>query len=335
MNNTRLKQVSEHVALGVTITDKLTWTSHIQRICEKGQLRLNILKSLGAKLPRATKIQIFKTFIRPVLEYGNVLYANAPFRDLQLLDAIQRGAALACTRAYRSTETVQLYFELGWDSLAVRRKIHQSILLFKVIKCNVSPYLYALLPTTGNDGRGPTLRNQNKYKLYKCRTAKFRSSFFPSGIKLWNLLPLNIQGCPSINSFKRTAIRHFGIAPSRTPHIKHCRGAGSVFHGRLRMGLSALNQHRFTYNFIPSRNCEKCENNVPESTKHYFLECPAYAVQRLELLREISQTLPALNFDQLTSSKKIDILLLKSADIKNTPTICHAVHAYLVNSQRF
>ncbi len=58
MNGRRLQQGSEHVVMGLTLTDKLTWTKHIQGLHDKCLLRLNILKSLCTKLPRSTKVQI-------------------------------------------------------------------------------------------------------------------------------------------------------------------------------------------------------------------------------------------------------------------------------------
>ena len=331
MNVTQLKQVSEHVVLGLTLTEKLTWTSHIQRLYDKSLLRLNILKSLCAKLPRSTKVNLYKTFIRPVLEHCNLLYVNATFQDLKLLDKIQRTSAVVCTRAYRCTETGQLYIELGWDSLATRRKIHTAVLLYKVLKCNVSPYLKLLLPIL-NHGR--TLRNQGKLKLFRCRTTKFYNSILPIGVKIWNSLPVNIQNSPSINSFKRNVIRHFGTAPSL--HVKYCRGPESHLHARLRMGLSALNQHRFTYNFIQTRLCDHCQS--PESTIHFFHECPAYAAQRVELYRRIAQLHPP--FIHLSKSQKIQLLLIKDTENLNVNSniingICEEVHKYLSRSERF
>ncbi len=187
------------------------------------------------------------------------------------------------------------------------------------------------LPPTGNDGRGRILRNRDKFKLFKCRTAKFDSSFLPSGVKVWNALPINIQNSTSLNCFRRNITKHFGIKPS--VYTKYCRGPGSAFHARLRMGLSALNQHRFTYNFIPSRTCDHCDS--PESTNHFFHDCTPYAAHRQELHHEIAQTFPT--FGQLSISKKTDLLLLKDSTVaeNNYSHICQAVHTFLLNSRRF
>ena len=43
----------------------------------------------------------------------------------------------------------------------------------------------------------------------------------------------------------------------------------SVHHGRMRMGLSALNAQRKQYNFINYNNCPLC-GNKPEDTIHFF-----------------------------------------------------------------
>ena len=51
--------------------------------------------------------------IHPILEYGNVLYNNAPKKLLRLVDQVQRRAALICTGAYRHTESTILMRELA------------------------------------------------------------------------------------------------------------------------------------------------------------------------------------------------------------------------------
>ena len=46
---------------------------------------------------------------------------------------------------------------------------------------------------------------------------------------------------------------------------------------RLRMRCSELRQHLFDMNIIENKNCE-C--GLPETTSHFFLECPLYIVPR-------------------------------------------------------
>jgi hypothetical protein len=65
--------------------------------------------------------------IRPIIEYGNIIYDNINISQSQQLEQIQRRAALICTGAYRHTEHRILLEELGWNTLKERRKQHRLI----------------------------------------------------------------------------------------------------------------------------------------------------------------------------------------------------------------
>ena len=54
----------------------MSWKSHILRIYEKANRRLNILKSLKFKINRSTLICLYKSLIRPLMEYGDVIWDN-------------------------------------------------------------------------------------------------------------------------------------------------------------------------------------------------------------------------------------------------------------------
>ena len=68
-------------------------------------------------------IDIYKSMIRPILEYGSVLIDNCSTNDSLKLQQCQRTAALICTGAMRRTESKLLMDYLGWKSLQERRKL--------------------------------------------------------------------------------------------------------------------------------------------------------------------------------------------------------------------
>ena len=78
-NNVLLDEVSEHTRVGLTISNQMFWASHIST---KTNRKLGILKAIGNKIPRRTKEQIYKTFILPNLEYGDVIFSSADFIHL-------------------------------------------------------------------------------------------------------------------------------------------------------------------------------------------------------------------------------------------------------------
>ena len=86
--------------LGIIFDQKLTFEAHIQSVYEKCMNRLNLLKALcghswGANAE--TIMYTYRTFIRPIIEYGAVLFAHA---DKKLLDKLQAIETHAIKLAY-------------------------------------------------------------------------------------------------------------------------------------------------------------------------------------------------------------------------------------------
>ena len=131
LNNTTLKETNEIKSLGLTITNNLSWQSHIFNLIKKASIRLFILNKYKYILPRSALITIYLSLIRPILEYGDVIYDSAPLSTVQPLENLQRQAALACSGAYRHTKHQNLLNELGWEPLTTRRLHHKLIVFFK------------------------------------------------------------------------------------------------------------------------------------------------------------------------------------------------------------
>ena len=87
-------------------------------------------------------ITIFKSLIRPHLDYGDIIYDQAYNTSFhQNIESIQYNAALAITGAVRGTSREKLYQELSFES-------HQQKLccLFKIINNQSPSYLFQLVP---------------------------------------------------------------------------------------------------------------------------------------------------------------------------------------------
>ena len=110
------------------------------------------------------------------------------------------------------------------------------------MKDDTNIILHNLLPQPGQHTYAT--RNINNLKHIKCRTSRYMSSFLPSTILAWNRLTTNIKEGATINNFKP-------MKKTEKPQYKHIfTGPGYRHHTRIRLGLSALNQQRFTYNQI-------------------------------------------------------------------------------------
>ena len=101
---------------------KMPFDDHIKMVFRKISKTIGLLRKLDNFLPRAALITIYKAFIRPHLDYGDILYDQAYNMSFhQKLESIQYNACLAITGAIRGTSKEKLYHKIGSESLQLRR----------------------------------------------------------------------------------------------------------------------------------------------------------------------------------------------------------------------
>ena len=121
-NNNIVSEVNSQIYLGITLDFKLTFEEHLLNIFKKVNKTIGLSRKLQNFLPRTTLITIYKAFVRPHLDYGDILYDqafNSSFHDR--LESVQYNTCLALTEAIRGTSKEKLYQELGLESLRLRR----------------------------------------------------------------------------------------------------------------------------------------------------------------------------------------------------------------------
>ena len=91
----------------------MNWGTHIKNITSKANKRLTVLKRIQRSVPRHVLENLFITMIRPVLEYGNVIFDCCTQEQEGLIEKVQREAALVCTGAYKKTSHSELLKELS------------------------------------------------------------------------------------------------------------------------------------------------------------------------------------------------------------------------------
>ena len=110
---------------------------------------IGLLRKLQNILPREPLLTIYKSFVRPHLDYGDVIYDqhyNNSFH--QKLESIQYNAALAITGAIRGSSREKLDQELGLESLKQRRWFRKLCYFFKITKNQSPKYLIGKISTT-------------------------------------------------------------------------------------------------------------------------------------------------------------------------------------------
>ena len=80
------------------------------------------MSRLSMTLSRKSLLTIYNSFVRPILEYADIIYdkpCNETFKGK--FEAVQYNACLAITDAIRGASRERLYRELGLETLNDRR----------------------------------------------------------------------------------------------------------------------------------------------------------------------------------------------------------------------
>ena len=119
------------------------------------------------------------TFIRPILEYADVVWCNITKYEEDELKKIQLDAARIVTGTTKLVSIENLYKETGWETLSSRRRQHKLTLYYKMTKYLTPAYLSSLPPPlVGAMSRYP-LRNSEQYQTIDAKSQLYYNSFLP------------------------------------------------------------------------------------------------------------------------------------------------------------
>ena len=201
---------------------KLSFDEHIQCILIKTRKIIGLIRKLQPIIPRAALLTIYKSFLRPHLDYGDVIYDRAFNESFQnKLESVQYNAALAITGAIRGSSREKLYQELGLESLKSRRWYQKLCLFFKLKKNKHPSYLFDMIPKVLSTR---TTRNYNNIPLFNVKHEYFRNSFFPSTVIEWNKLDNNIRNSESVSAFKKQILKFIRPSPNSTFNVHNPHG---------------------------------------------------------------------------------------------------------------
>ena len=136
------------------LDDKLNFGEHLKYIADKVNKSIELLCKLQNLLPRRSLVTIYKSFIRPHIDYRDVIFDQTYNKSFhEKLENFQYNASLPITGEIRGTSKENLYQELGFESLQHRSWFRKLCTFYKIFKINLpvifmSYYLSKPLLTT-------------------------------------------------------------------------------------------------------------------------------------------------------------------------------------------
>ena len=104
------------------------------------------MKKLSLTLVRNSLRTIYKTFVRPILDYADIIYDKPLTESFKgKLEMVQYNAALVITDAIKGTSRNGFYRGLGLESLAARRWSRNIFFFRKIINGLLLVYLQSYI----------------------------------------------------------------------------------------------------------------------------------------------------------------------------------------------
>ena len=179
-NYSSVKQVPSQKYLGMYLDTKLNFQEHLNKVLIKVNKTIGLLWKLQAFLLHQSLVTIYKAFIRPHLDYRDIIY-DQTYNDSfhQKMKSVQYNAVLAITDTTRGTSREKLYQELGLESLHKRRWYRKLGYFLKIFRGQSAEYLFRILPSIS---KAYNTRANDKIPLCIGKHNFFTNTSFPSTV---------------------------------------------------------------------------------------------------------------------------------------------------------
>ena len=204
IGDTLLEKVEEIKDLGVVFDSKLKFNIHINDKINKAFSVLGVIKRNFKYMDSNTFIMLYKSMVRPHLEYANLVWYPYKKEDIKNIERVQRRATKLIVSLKNLTYQERLK-KLKLPTLKYRRLRGDMIEVYKIVSGKFGDDNFVNLETINeNNTRG------NGYKLFK-RHSRYdiRKYFFTNRVvSVWNSLPDNVVMVKNTNIFK-TSLDNF------------------------------------------------------------------------------------------------------------------------------
>ena len=187
------------------VQSPISFKPHVNSIISKAFRKLGIINKVFKSKDPHTTVKLFKSFIRPLLEYSSIIWC--PFTQSSI-DGIERVQKRMCRMipAIKSLSYRDQLNHLCLLSLKALRLRYQLITIFKILKgflnVNFSDFFEL---ANSNVTRGHNLRIRSKFSSHN-----YRLNFFTvSAIEFWNKLSQEDVDVQTVQNFKIRLIPFF------------------------------------------------------------------------------------------------------------------------------
>ena len=133
---------------------------------------------------------MFQSFVASSMYYGIEIWGGSFDSHLLKLEQVIVDGMRLVTGATARSNIALLFTDTAWDSFATRRDIAMYKMMYKIKNRMVPDYLSEILP---HGIANYNLRNNMDIRIPSTNCETLRRSFIPTGVKMWNNLPLDTR----------------------------------------------------------------------------------------------------------------------------------------------
>ncbi len=187
-----IELVASYKYLGIFTDQNLTFKPHIENLVYKLKLKLGFFFRNKYCFSLQVRERLISMTFLPVLDYGDLIFMNAPVQSLKKLDIVYHCALRFMTGSDHRTHHCSLYAAAKHPSLSVRRFTHWMIFIYKCILGLLPPYLCTYMRRTSTHY---SLRSQDiiQMQVPRVRTELGKRAFQYSAPACWNDLQKDLR----------------------------------------------------------------------------------------------------------------------------------------------
>ena len=183
MDRSVLEEKSSFKMLGLIFSSKLDWDSYIISVTKTASKEIGALIRSMKFLSPEVALYLYKSTIRPCMEYCCHVWAGAPSCYLELLDKLQK----------RICRSVGPSLAASLEPLPHRRNVASLSLFHRYYFGRCSSELAQLVPLPFSRGRSTRYSDRLHYfsvTIPRCYRDVYVNSFFRRTARLWNSQPI-------------------------------------------------------------------------------------------------------------------------------------------------
>ena len=207
-------EVEEEKDLGILIDSSMKPSKHCESVAKKANAALGMINKAFHYRSGQTLIPLYKTFVRPKLEYASAAWSPWLEKDMEELQKVQKRVMRMVTDLGQGSYDEKLK-RAGLTSLKERRKRGDLIETYKTMtglnRVDKTRWFDIQEPEQHRETRanstvqvGETTRKENVLKQERANLEIRRNFYTVRVASQWNSLPEKVKCQQSLNAFKNS-----------------------------------------------------------------------------------------------------------------------------------